>query len=343
VQDGEPIDPARYTRAARVGATRHADVADAGKVLDLFAAGATVVLQSLHRWWPPLAGFCRELELALHHPVQANAYLTPAGAQGLAPHHDTHDVFVLQSHGTKRWQVREPAMEAPLARHRSDHAEAAARPVVLDAHLTAGDCLYLPRGWVHSATAQEGVSLHVTVGVLATTTYDVLRALVDRAADEPAFRRTLAVGWVDDPAAVVEQAAKDLAAFLQERADPADVGARLARRFWTNRRPLLGGHLLELARLDAVDDATVVVRRAGTVCRISTEDGQVVQLLGDREVRLPAPVEPAVSRLVDGRPHRVGELADLMDEASRLVLVRRLVREALVRTSPAGSGGQGIA
>ena len=50
----------------------------------------------------------------LGHPVQANAYATPAGAQGFAVHHDTHDVFVLQVAGEKRWLVYEPALELPL-------------------------------------------------------------------------------------------------------------------------------------------------------------------------------------------------------------------------------------
>src|SRR3546814_1501771 len=110
--------------------------------------------------------FCRELEGALGHAVQANAYLTPPGAAGLTPHHDTHDVFVLQVHGTKHWIIREPLVEAPLDRHRSDHELAAEQPVLFEADMAPGDCLYLPRGFIHSAAAQEGVSLHLTIGVL---------------------------------------------------------------------------------------------------------------------------------------------------------------------------------
>jgi hypothetical protein len=54
---------------------------------------------------------------------------------------------------------------------------------------------------------------------------------------------------------------------------------------------------------------------------------------------MPAALEPAVRRLTDGAPHRVGDLADLLDPGSRAVLVRRLVREGAVRTvDPAGDG-----
>ncbi|MGH2686628.1 MAG: cupin domain-containing protein [Actinomycetota bacterium] len=343
MRDGEPVAPDRYLRSARVGAVRHHDVADASRVLELFDQGATIVLQSLQRWWPPLAAFCRDLELTLGHPVQANAYLTPSGARGLAPHHDTHDVFVLQSHGTKRWQVREPTVEAPLARHRSDHDDAAAQPVLFDADLTAGDCLYLPRGWIHSAAAQEGVSLHITIGVLATTAYDVLRALVDRAADEPAFRATLPVGWLDDPAPTVERIAHQLAAWL-DKADAEGIGADLAGRFWTNRRPLLEGQLLQLTNLDRLDDTTTIRRRAGLVARITHDDEQLVVLVADRQIRMPAALRPAVTLLLDGAPHAPLELDDLIDEQSRLVLVRRLIREGLleadVEPRPAGARGR---
>jgi bifunctional lysine-specific demethylase and histidyl-hydroxylase NO66 len=73
-----------------------------------FAAGATLVLQGLHRSYAPVAELCRSLEVALTHPVQANAYLTPPVAQGLDLHADPHDVFAVQTHGVKRWVVHPP-------------------------------------------------------------------------------------------------------------------------------------------------------------------------------------------------------------------------------------------
>ena len=133
--------------------------------------------------------------------MQANAYLTPAGAAGLAPHHDTHDVFVLQVAGAKHWAVRAPVVDTPLPRHVSDHDVAAAQPVLFEDEMRPGDVLYLPRGYVHSAAAQQGVSLHLTIGILATTVHDVLRTLVDRAGDDVAFRHSLRPGWPYDDAA----------------------------------------------------------------------------------------------------------------------------------------------
>jgi hypothetical protein len=341
VRDGEAIPPRRYTRSARTGSTEIDDLIDPGRALDLFADGATVVLQGLQRWWEPATRFCRELELALGHPVQANAYLTPPGAAGLAPHHDTHDVFVLQVAGTKHWVVREPVLDTPLPRHVSDHEAAAASPVLFEADLAAGDALYLPRGVVHSATAQQGVSLHLTLGILATTTHDVLRALADAAADDVAFRRSLPPGWPWDDAqaaGAVKGIVADLVDWLG-RVDPAAVAATLRDRFVANRTPVLLGQLGEVLTLGDLDDAAIVRRRPATILHVGVEDGALRLTLGDRRVVLPAAVEPAVRRLLDGGVHRVGDLADLLDGPSRLVLARRLVREGVLRTAaPPGDG-----
>jgi bifunctional lysine-specific demethylase and histidyl-hydroxylase NO66 len=327
------LDPRGYTKRARTGATTVTDLLDSGRALDLFAGGATIVLQSLQRWWPPLARFCRSLELELGHQIQANAYLTPSGAAGLAPHHDTHDVFVLQVAGCKHWTVAEPVLPTPLPRHKSDHGAAAARPVLFEAALSPGDCLYLPRGYVHSARAQQGVSLHVTVGVLATTVHDLLRRVVDATAEEETFRRTIPPGYHHDPAlavSVVKSAVADLLAWL-ERLDPGPVADELQARFWARRPQLLDGQLLELVDLDRLGDDSVVHRRSGSVLRSQIDGDRVHLLLGDRVVELPAGLQSAVQRLVSGAPVRVSDLADLLDGPSRLVLVRRLIREGLLR------------
>ena len=90
------------------------DQVDSAKVLAQFATGATIVLQGLHRLWPPLIDFVRQAVDELGHPAQANAYITPPTNRGFDPHYDVHDVFVLQASGQKRWIVHEPVREHPL-------------------------------------------------------------------------------------------------------------------------------------------------------------------------------------------------------------------------------------
>jgi hypothetical protein len=105
VKEGEKIVLADYAEDIAWSPKPFSGTARVERVAAEFARGATIVLQALQVQHPPLAAFCRELEAELGHPVQANAYYTPASAQGFAVHHDTHDVFCLQVEGEKRWLV----------------------------------------------------------------------------------------------------------------------------------------------------------------------------------------------------------------------------------------------
>ena len=143
-------------------------------MLRLFAEGSTVVLQGLHRLWPPLIEFAGQLAADLGHPTQVNAYVTPPSSRGFSPHYDVHDVFVLQVAGEKHWRIHEPVLADPLrdqpwTDRAAEVAAAAEREPVIDAVLRPGDALYLPRGYMHSAQALGEISAHLTVGVHPVT------------------------------------------------------------------------------------------------------------------------------------------------------------------------------
>ncbi|HWO67341.1 MAG TPA: cupin domain-containing protein, partial [Umezawaea sp.] len=181
-RDGSVLGSSQFTRGGGVGAEIADQVAD-DRVAALFAEGSTLVLQGLHRLWPPLIDFATDLGADLGHPVQVNAYLTPPQSQGFSAHYDVHDVFVLQVAGHKRWRVHEPVHPDPLrdqpwADHADAVAERAALAPLIDEVLAPGDALYLPRGYLHSAVAQGGISAHLTVGVHVLTRYALVEALL---------------------------------------------------------------------------------------------------------------------------------------------------------------------
>jgi ribosomal protein L16 Arg81 hydroxylase len=340
VKDGKPLPPSAYTRSGRMGSVPLADLADPGKVFDQFAGGATIVLQSLQRYWPPLTAFSRQLELFLTHPVQVNAYLTPPASRGLGVHHDTHDVFVLQVHGRKLWQVWDAAVPFPLAHHKKlpPGAESPTEAPQVDAELGPGDCLYVPRGFRHAARTAATASLHLTVGMLTRNWNDLLREVVELATEEAWFRESLPVGFASDPAGL-EDSLADRVAELRRFLDKVDLGRvadRAARRFWANRPPSLQGQLRQLLTLDELDDATEVRRRPGATCRLRITGDRLELLLGDRTLTMPAHLEPAVRQLVEADRCTAAELAGHLDEPSRLVLVRRLVREGLLQPTAVG-------
>ena len=340
VKDGKPLPPSAYTKSGRVGSQPLGDLADPGKVFDQFAGGATIVLQSLHRSWAPLTAFCRSLELFFTHPVQANAYLTPPSSRGLGVHHDTHDVFVLQVHGRKLWQVWDAAVPFPLAHQKKlpPGAESPSEAPLVEAELAPGDCLYVPRGFRHAARTAETASLHLTVGILTYNWNELLRQVVELATEEAWFREGLPVGFADEPEALTASLAErvaELRRFL-DKVDLSRVADRAARRFWANRPPSLDGQLRLLLDLDELDDSTVLRRRPGATARLRVKGDRLELLLGDRTLTMPAGLEPAVRRLVDADRCAPADLAGLLDEPSRLVLARRLVREGLLQPTAVG-------
>ena len=190
-QDGAVLPEAAYTRSASLAGRPLTGLVDARKVAALFDGGATVVLQGVHRYWAPLTRLVADLEVELGHPCQANAYLTPPGSQGFAVHSDSHDVFVFQTHGTKLWEV-----------HHGEYP--GGREEVL---LEPGLSMYLPTGTPHAARAQEGASLHVTLGINQLTWRGLLRRTVERLVAEVPDDH-LPAGYLDDPSLLVGAAGR---------------------------------------------------------------------------------------------------------------------------------------
>ena len=332
VQDGETLPPSSYTKRGRLQSRDVDDFIDAGRVVSLFDQGATIVLQALHRYWAPLGLFCRDLENDLTHPVQTNVYVTPPSSRGLDIHYDTHDVFVLQVSGVKHWLVWDQAFDRPLAhQHRTGRYEDPGTPSI-DVELKPGDSLYIPRGFLHAAETGERESSHMTVGILTYTWMDVVKQATEGAASESSFREALPAGFAHSPASIRDEARAKLSQVARwiETLEPEDLVARLADRFWSSRPPVLTGMLQQALEASSVDDSTVVTRRPGTTAQVKVSGDELTLVLGDRKVVMPAWVEGAVNMVLERRGFRVRELERYLDESSRLVLVRRLIREGLL-------------
>jgi lysine-specific demethylase/histidyl-hydroxylase NO66 len=338
---GTVLPAGQFTGSGGAGAEIGDQVAD-DKIMQLYADGATLVLQGLHRIWPPLIDFAGRLGAELRQPLQVNAYLTPAGNKGFATHYDTHDVFVLQVDGSKRWLIHPPVLRDPLEKQAwggraGEVGATASGPAALDVVLAPGDALYLPRGWLHSAQAQRERSLHLTVGVRALTRYAVVEELLALAAGDVRLRATLPFGLDVADADAVEPELTETVEALRDwllTAEPAAVAERLRERAWPSARP---APISPLAQLDFVErltpDSRITVREGLRWQLVDDGTEHVVVRLVGRTLRFPAYCEPAVRMALGGGVLRVGHLP-LDDDADRLVLARRLLREALAVPAP---------
>ncbi|MFF7337822.1 cupin domain-containing protein [Streptomyces sp. NPDC008163] len=306
-KNGATLPEASFTSPAGVGATI-GDQADDTALWREFADGATLVLQALHRTWAPVGDLTGALGAELGHPVQANAYVTPPQNRGFDAHYDVHDVFVLQTEGSKRWMVHRPVHPDPLrdqpwTDHRGAVAEAAGGEPYLDTVLAPGDVLYLPRGWLHAAEAQGEVSVHLTLGVHTWTRYalaeQLMRAALAELRDDPWMRGSLPLGVAgpDEEAGPV----RDRLRAALEEADPAPHFHR-ARRAQARPAPL--GPLAQLAAVDGLAPGTRVRLRGALDARL--EGHRLVTRVGWLD--FPDADLPALARLLAGEVRTAGDL-----------------------------------
>src|SRR5512144_536853 len=330
VRDGTPLAPSAYTTSGAIGGRAYDGLVSPPKVLRALDDGATLVLQSVHRYHRPLALLCRHLEVDLGHRCQANAYITPPGARGLALHRDPHDVLVLQSFGTKAWEVHATPWQQ---RH-----EPGVAPV--EQLLRPGDVQYLPTGTPHAARAQQSLSGHITIGIVPTRWRDVLTCALAEALSDAVdgVDEAIPARWIEDVpgvGAALGERLQQLATALGE-VDVRAVAMRVAEQFLTCRPPLLGGSLVDRQHLAALGDGTRLVRRPGAVVRLApgTAPDRARLLLGDRELDVPVWIRPALTVVAARDELRPVDLADHLDAESRVVLCRRLVREGLLSPQP---------
>ncbi len=319
VLDGVPVDPRRYCRSMRLGGKHVDDVVDPRLVSDQVRNGATLVLQSLHRTTSGVAAFATDLQQQVSHPVQANAYLTPPDAAGLAEHADPHDVIVLQLHGSKRWWVEG----------------------VGDFDLRLGDSMYVPAGARHRASTTGESSLHLTLGIIRVTYRDILRRTLaggPESLDDP-----LPIGYRDPARSTSEMGCRIHTMFEDVRLFLArtDIEATVERE--VRRRPTCGfsaGHLTALLlRNDLGADTRVRWVAPAPMGRLVSSDpwrpihdldvppASTVEVdMGDRVLTIPSVALAAIGALRIDESVRIGDLPGL-DPPSQIVLGRRLIEE----------------
>ena len=166
---------------------------------NLFAAyldGCSIVLN--HADWssPWIAALCLDLQKTFPHAF-ANVYITPPGSQAVRAHADDRDVFVIQVAGQKSWKVYKkipiphPYPDEQVGKEGLEVPQSVLDgPTLIETTLLPGDVLYMPRGYVHEARANdENFSFHVTIalathdwtlaGIMSNATAKILHNVVE--------------------------------------------------------------------------------------------------------------------------------------------------------------------
>lgn len=313
-----------------------------------FSSGDTLQLAAVHMLWPSVAGLRSSMYDSLLSDIWINAYATPAGAQGLPVHIDTHDTLILQVDGSKNWSIYDRYIDVPLDTERSlSYVQSSLREELADredeltllcrVRLERGDVIYLPRGFPHKAVATEEASLHLTVGILPIYWVDFLKAAIETICLEHAdLRRAMPPGFIDDPQARSSAAEEfhKIMTLVCRAANFDRVFEEFARRHTRNQSFPADGHFFQITKLADISIDSMVRRRKGLTCYFAEEGDARYISFGKCRIKAPRRAGPALSFICKNRDFRVGDLPGHLDEQSKVMLVRHLIRDGLLQAAP---------
>jgi len=140
-------------------------------VEDLIKQGNTIQFHQPQRFSKSIHQLIELFESQFKSLAGCNVYLTPEKTQGLAPHYDNIDAFVIQLEGSKKWTFWTPKSDDEKLPIGSESVDIPENDLTEDLYekqevlLEKGDFCYFPRGVIHCAKATDSTSVHITISV----------------------------------------------------------------------------------------------------------------------------------------------------------------------------------
>lgn len=305
----------------------------ADNLVKAYNQGDTIVFNDLQTCWRPLAVFCRNLETFFNFLVNVNLYMTPKGAQGLSPHFDDQDVFILQVEGSKQWRLYEPILPLPLDEILHLVADAPHGQPSHEICLNAGDLLYIPRGFSHEATTAESSSMHLSVAVTVSRWKTLIATALHMVSEQDIeFRKSLPVGFLNsgEMTGTLETKMQDLLKRFMTSVNVQQAVEQQAGLLVKRMRPLPDAHFGRLNAADGISLDTVVEKKRGMLCYVITDADSVRIEFPGGNVAGPIQIEPALRFVAESGAFTVREMPDSVSDNTKLVLVRRLIQDNLL-------------
>ncbi|MGE9315097.1 cupin domain-containing protein [Niabella sp. CJ426] len=326
VKNGKEIPNNEYTlKSTPIGHHRKDGIINTDKAFSLFNNGATFVIQAGQRYFNNLSHCSLELSQKFNSPVQANLYITPNKSQGFNPHWDTHDVFVLQISGTKTWHLYGFEKELPT-KNQSFVSKDYKKEPIQTIQLRPGDFLYVPRGYVHDAMADDGISSHITIGVLSFTWARYFNEIFPQLEEFKEFREAVPF-WKGDLTELIKEKTENLRQKLS--ALNFDKGIERLNKSYQSAQPQPVHNYFEsirnISKLSA--DTTLALNEGVIYQLVKKESGYELHLLG-KAIQFPEVMKPAVDYIFNQKKFTLKDLPG--DTETVRALATQLIREGVV-------------
>ncbi|MFB6772707.1 JmjC domain-containing protein [Streptomyces sp. NPDC056337] len=295
---------------------------DPVKVAQHVANGASLTLNQVDQYIPNLRAMCEQFEAETHIRAGVILFVTPPSAQAFNLHADPHDIIVMQTHGTKQWEIH------PTLWEKKNDPNAQVRRLVMK----PGDMLYVPEGTPHVVrTNEEGLSIHQTIQ-FNVPRYDNLAAKVLLRA----FEQYCQDSGIAGPVPVLRDGGQEIAETLApgfegfaKALDDIDLAGLVEQHLASvtpRQRTLASGRLTAIAASDKVT-AQTLLRRA-VPFQVRVQDGATHTIFGQRNFQSPAHTEKYLTAIAEQEDtFTCDSVSSELEPTSRLLLCQRLVRE----------------
>ncbi len=303
-----------------------------------YSDGYTIVMNEMDLFWNPLKSLCRSISNSTSCPTNAKMFFSPKDSQGLFPHFDTHDVYILQIHGKKYWTLYDAPVETPMTASQQMvfQKEQLSNPKVKT--LEAGDMMYIPRGVPHEAFTSDESSLHITICVYPTQWIDLLTKSIQQLAHTNlALRKSLPFGYLNNDSWTSDLAKNFNTKFqelLKEETPKATLGhgmILLSEEKRNKQKVSLDGHFRELDKIDKLNLETILRKREGMNCSVQVIGNFCRIIYPGNVIKGPAKIEEAFQFIAsNNKPFRLNDIPSVSD-SNKVKLAARLIRGGLLR------------
>ncbi len=309
------IEPSEYSNAD--------GLADAGRLFDLYAGGATIVLREIEDCFPKLGALCRSAEKHFNFPFTANVYLAPPGGQSFPIHFDAKDVFALQISGSKNWRLYQPRYPMPLS-YQHCYDSMPDEGFLKEFDLQPGDFLYIPRGFPHVVRATDIPSLHVSLSTFPLTWADVMkRIVVNLCESDPSFRASLPPACLGSDVKLQ----KTFTSLMERFASSADLEAALSalkREFIGSRAAHLTNPIMRRQKSEILTLESLMGPSPDLLYQIDIEQG-TIRLIGlGKDIRFGRSALDDLIYALETPSYRIGDTPGNLAPEGKLDMFRTL-------------------
>lgn len=302
-------------------------------IFDEHKKGATIILDYLQRYSLPITRIVRNLAADWGCNFDVSAFLTPGNSPGIRPHCDQMDVFILQIDGCKKWRIYGEA-----GAFFSIDQESLAEPTH-EISLQAGEVLYIPRGFIHQGRTEERASLSLSIVMANPTRWiDLLKTALDVIAQTDVdLRRTMPLNQRQAPdSKTVEELFSALLKHFQNKELLQEALTVSKRNLIVNMKGLPGSQFDSYDVSETLEIHDFVKKFPGMPCYLYSGNG-----VGDNVSfcfpgcaidHLNRKLQPALQFIANTTDaFCIAELPGGLPEQTKLILIKRLLREGLLK------------